>query len=198
MVPDEPPATAIHDRRAPHPACAVRYPPVGRTPLDAAPVWADSQADQATHVASDLVESTGHRGRKTGSGSIPAGVSLRAAQGARPGARGVSRAGRSSTPWHLCLPTGRHAWVEGARLTQQRTREETMGPCRESRLRGRETHRAGRGGPGDIVQRLAVYHGKGTKACPASSWKRGCRRSSAGRVRRAIHNNATGYRSSRY
>jgi Phage integrase family len=33
--------------------------------------------------------------------------------------------------------------------------------------------RAGRGGPGDIVQRLAVYYGKGTKACPASLRKRG-------------------------
>ena len=30
-----------------------------------------------------------------------------------------------------------------------------MGPYRKSRLRGRETHRAGRGGPGDILQRLA-------------------------------------------
>ncbi len=57
-------------------------------------------------------------------------------------------------------------------------------------LGGRETHRTGRGGPGDILQRLAVYHGKRTKACPASSRKRGCRRSSAGLVHRAIQNYA--------
>jgi hypothetical protein len=61
---------------------------------------------------------------------------------------------------------------------------------------GRE-HRTGREGPGDSLQRLAVYHGKGTKACPARSRKRGCRRSSAGLVRRAIQNYAAGYRSSR-
>ena len=29
------------------------------------------------------------------------------------------------------------------------------------------------GGPGDILQRLAVYHGKGMKACPVRSRKRG-------------------------
>ncbi len=46
------------------------------------------------------------------------------------------------------------------------------------------------GGPGDILQRLAVYHGKGTKARPATSRKHGCQRSSAGLVRRAIQNYA--------
>jgi len=49
----------------------------------------------------------------------------------------------------------------------------------------------------DILQRLAVYHGKGTKACPARSRTRGRRRSSARLVRRAIQNYAGGYRSSR-
>jgi hypothetical protein len=48
------------------------------------------------------------------------------------------------------------------------------------------------------AQRLAVYHGKGTKVCPARSGKHGCGRNSAGLVRRAIQNYAAGYRSSRY
>jgi hypothetical protein len=51
---------------------------------------------------------------------------------------------------------------------------------------------------GDILQRLAVYHGKGTTAYRTSSHKHGRRRSSAGLVRRAIQNYAAGYRSSRY
>lgn len=65
-------------------------------------------------------------------------------------------------------------------------RQPEMGKgCSSHDLRGRD-HRTGRGGPGDSLQRLAVYHGKGTKACPARSRKRGCRRSSGGLVRRAI------------
>ena len=82
------------------------------------------------HVASDLIERPGHRGRETRSDPIPAGVSLRGAQGARPGASGVSRAGCSRTPLASML-TARHAWLEGARLTQERQREENMGPYRD-------------------------------------------------------------------
>jgi hypothetical protein len=55
-----------------------------------------------------------------------------------------------------------------------------------SRPQRPDMHRAGRGGPGDSLPRLAVYHGKGPKVCPASSRKRGCSRSSAGLVRREL------------
>jgi hypothetical protein len=48
--------------------------------------------------------------------------------------------------------------------------------------------RVGRGGPGDSLHGLAVYHGKGTKMCSANSRKRGCGPSSAGRGCRAIQN----------
>src|SRR4029453_3416453 len=48
-------------------------------PLDASPVWADSRAHRATHVAFDLIERPAHGGSETRGGVIPAGVSLRAA-----------------------------------------------------------------------------------------------------------------------
>jgi hypothetical protein len=92
------------------PACEVLYPPAGRTPLDAAPVWADPRAQRATHVASDLIESTGHSGPETRSGSIPAGVSLRWG-----GHRGRAPAPRGQQGRTL---NGRHAGLEVARLTQ--------------------------------------------------------------------------------
>jgi hypothetical protein len=75
-------------------------------------------------VASDLIERTGHAGRETRSGSIPAGVSLRWgwAQGARPGARGVSRAGSARTPLASIL-NGRHAgWRARRSLSSVRGR----------------------------------------------------------------------------
>src|SRR3970282_289295 len=76
LVTDEPPAWAIQDRRAPHPACPVLHPAAGRKLFDAEPLWADSRAHRATRVASDLIEKTVRRGSETRSSSISAGVSL--------------------------------------------------------------------------------------------------------------------------
>ncbi len=75
--------TSLQQRRFQRPAgasaaCAVLYPPAGREPLDAPPVWADPPAHRATRVASHLIERTAHGGSETRSGAIPAGVSLRA------------------------------------------------------------------------------------------------------------------------
>src|SRR5439155_19633597 len=56
LVSDEPPAAAVQDRRAAHPACAVLHPPACRKPLDAAPVRTDPRAYRATRMAPDLIE----------------------------------------------------------------------------------------------------------------------------------------------
>ncbi len=76
LVTDEPPAAAIQDRRAPHPACAVLHPPAGRKPSDADPLWADPRAHRATRVAPDLIERTVRRGSETRSGIDPGGGCL--------------------------------------------------------------------------------------------------------------------------
>lgn len=54
LVAEAPPAAAIQNRRASHPACPVLHPPACREPLDTAPPWADPRAHRATGVASDL------------------------------------------------------------------------------------------------------------------------------------------------
>jgi hypothetical protein len=126
----------LQDRRAPDPACPVLHPPARREQLDITPVWKDSRTHRPTRAASDLIERTGHAGRETRSGSIPAGVSLAVGwvQAAGSGARGVSGAGSARTPLSSIL-NGRHVWLEGAPLTRQRKREKEMGTYRNSRPR---------------------------------------------------------------
>jgi hypothetical protein len=51
---------------------------------------------------------------------------------ADPGASGAGRVESREGPPSSIL-NGRHAWLQGAPLTQQRTREEKMGPYRKSR-----------------------------------------------------------------
>ena len=76
-----------------------------------------------------------------------------------------------------------------AELGHMRRSSPPTGPsCKDF---SRDMHRAGRGGPGDGSQRLAVYHGKGTKAC---SRKHGCRRNLGRALRRAIQTYAIRYR----
>jgi hypothetical protein len=57
LVTDEPAATALQDRRALHPACAVLRAPAGRELLDRESLSADSQARRAARVASDVITS---------------------------------------------------------------------------------------------------------------------------------------------
>jgi hypothetical protein len=57
LVAHEPPATALQDRRTPHPACPVLHPAACRKSLDAPPVSADPRVHRATAVASDVIES---------------------------------------------------------------------------------------------------------------------------------------------
>src|SRR5437867_6656252 len=56
--------------------------------------------------------------------------------------------------------------------------------------RGGQRDRTGRGRPGDILQRLAVYQGRRAEPCGATWQKLGHLRISAGLVRRAIQNYA--------
>ncbi len=58
LVPDEPPAAALQDRRAPHPTCPVLRPPAGREPLDGEPLSADSPTNRAIRVAPHLSGAT--------------------------------------------------------------------------------------------------------------------------------------------
>jgi len=58
LVPDEPPATALQDRRSPDPACPVLQAPTRRELLDAAPLWADPRTHRAARVAPDVIEMT--------------------------------------------------------------------------------------------------------------------------------------------
>jgi hypothetical protein len=57
LVAHEPPATALQDRRTPHPACPVLHPAACRESLDPPAVSADPRVHRATAVASDVIES---------------------------------------------------------------------------------------------------------------------------------------------
>src|SRR4029450_3588334 len=87
-------------------------------PLDASPVWADSRAHRATHVASDLIEQPAHGGSETRGGAIPAGgcrgavLRWRAPRG-RSGQQ--PRKGLLSSISHR-----RHGRLESVRLAQRR------------------------------------------------------------------------------
>src|SRR4029453_3734850 len=94
------------------------YFSASQEPLDASPVWADSRAHRATHVASDLIERPAHGGGETRGGVIPAGGSLRAAL------RGRAPRGRSGQQPRKGLlssiPHRRHGRLESVRLAQRR------------------------------------------------------------------------------
>src|SRR6266478_7599421 len=77
LVPDEPPATALQDRRAAHPTCPVLHPATRGELLDAEPLSADSPAHRAARVAPDVITNPTEWGRWRVSGD-PAGVSLKA------------------------------------------------------------------------------------------------------------------------
>ena len=75
LVPDEPPATALQDRRAAHPTCSVLRPPAGRKLLDAQPLSADSRAHRAARLAPHVIERTAQVESKIAAGgSVPAEV----------------------------------------------------------------------------------------------------------------------------
>src|SRR5215510_7924114 len=131
MIPSGLTSSAIHRARpltsapgrGPHPACSVLRALAGRELLDGGPLSADSPAHRATRVAPDLIERTAPEGSE--SWTTPGG-SVSAAGGHGRHAVGpceVSRAGSSRTPRSSIL-NGRNPWLRGARLTQQRKKEE--------------------------------------------------------------------------
>ena len=56
LVPDEPAAAAVQDRRAADPACAVLHPAAGRKPVDSALICADHPAHRAARAAPDVIK----------------------------------------------------------------------------------------------------------------------------------------------
>jgi hypothetical protein len=134
LVTDEPPATAIQDRRAPHPTCPVLRPAAYGTPLDAGSLWANSRAHRVTRVPSDLLvvadtrsEGDEKRGRTSG------GVSERDDHGDQTQKRGVAHGPCLAKMTFVNLPEGANEMTDGMVRSLNATKGAGISPYRKSR-----------------------------------------------------------------